>query len=106
MSVGREERNLQAVGDLGLRSQTGVRLTVCQVRQVEDLGGVGRLLEDACPAGEEPGGGRQVRRFIPFLDFEPQITGLKSQKIFTFLQASLWWGCLAEVWMWKCRGPP
>ena len=69
MSLGREERTLQAEGDLGLRSQR-------QESKVQNLGGAGRLLEEACQTGEELGGGCQVNRF---LELKSQISGFCSK---------------------------
>ena len=52
--LGWEEPILPAEGDLGHRSQS-------PKSKVQNLGGVGKLLEEACPTGEELGGGCQVK---------------------------------------------
>ena len=71
MPWGREERTLQAEDDLGLRCKR-------PKSWVQGDGGVGELLEEARPAGEELGGGCQVSRF---LELKSQISGFCSKML-------------------------
>ena len=93
MSLGREERTLQAEGDLGLRSQR-------QESKVQNLGGAGRLLEEAFQTREELGRGCQVSRF---LELKSQISGFCSKNAHLSIVAGLRVTLSWEPW-WRPRG--